>query len=123
MRRLLFHSPKTWIVSLVLGAVFTALGLWSRKSFLLIWWSDSLSVAGAVLILLGLLGLAARLGAFDTAAYGFSTLSPRRRYKDLYEYTQAKAEKRSHAPPGFMPLIAVGVLFLAAGIVLRTMVR
>jgi hypothetical protein len=55
-------------------------------------------------------------------AYGFSTFG-KRRYKDLFEYTQAKAEKRSHAPPGFMPLIAVGALFLAAGILLRTMVH
>ncbi len=123
MRRLLFHSPRIWAAAAVLGVILTALGLWSRKSLLLIWWSDSLSVAGAVLILLGLLGLVARLGAFDTAAYGFSALSRRRRYKDLYEYTQAKAEKRSHTPPGFMPLIAVGILFLAAGIVLRAMVR
>ena len=122
MRRLFFHSPKTWGVSLLLGVLLTALGLFFRKSFLLIWWSDSLSIAGAVLVLLGLLGLVARLGAFDTVAYGFSTFG-KRRYKDLFEYTQAKAEKRSHAPPGFMPLIAVGVLFLAAGILLRTMVH
>ena len=121
MRRLLFHSPKAWAAAAVLGVLLTALGLWFRKSLLLIWWSDSLSIAGAVLVLLGLLGLMARLGAFDTVSYGFSVLG-KRRYKDLYEYTQAKAEKRSHTPPGFMPLIAVGAVFLAAGMILRALV-
>jgi len=121
VRRLLFHSPKTWAAAGVLGAALTALGLWFRKSLLLIWWSDSLCIAGAVLILLGLLGLMGRLGAFDTVGYGISTIG-RRRYEDLVAYTRAKAEKRSRQAPGFTPLIAVGVLFLAAGMVLRAMV-
>ena len=118
MRRLFLHSPRVWALAFSLGAVLTALGLWSRGSLLLIWWADSLSVAGAVLVLLGLLGLVARLGAFDTVGYGFSTFG-KRRYKDLYEYTQAKAEKRSRAPLGFMPLIATGAAFFAAGLILR----
>ena len=122
MRRLLLHSPKTWAVAGALGAVLTALGLWFRKSFLLIWWSDSLCIAGAVLILLGLLGLMGRLGAFDTVGYGISTLG-RRRYRDLVDYTRIKAEKRSHQVPGFTPLIAVGILFLAAGMICRALVK
>ena len=118
MRRLFLHSPGTWAAAFLLGALLTALGLFFRKSFLLIWWADSLSIAGAVLILLGLLGLAARLGAFDTVGYGVSRIRGRR-YKDLYAYSEAKREKRSHTPPGFMPFIAVGAVFFLAGAAVR----
>ena len=118
MRRLFLHSPKVYVVALVLGALLTALNLWSRGSGLAIRWADALSTAGAALVFMGLLGLVARLGAFDTVAYGFSVIG-RRRYKDLVEFTQAKAERRSRTPPGFMPFIAVGVLFLAAGLIAR----
>ena len=121
MRRLFFHSPRIYVVALLLGAVLTALNLWSRGSGLLFRWADALSTAGAFLILLGLLGLMARLGAFDTVGYGISRIW-KPRYSDLVEYTQAKAEKRSRAPLGFMPFVTVGVLFLAAGLILRTQV-
>ena len=121
MRRLFLHSPKAYVLALVLGAAFAALNLWSRGSGLLIRWADALSTAGAALILLGILGLVARLGAFDTAGYGVSKIW-KPRYRDLVEYTQAKAEKRSRMPLGFMPFIAVGTLFLLAGLVLRSQV-
>ena len=114
MRRLFLHSPKVYVIALVLGAAVAAFRL-------LIRWADAMSTAGAVLILLGLLGVVARLGAFDTVGYGVSKIW-KPRYGDLVEYTEAKAEKRSRAPLGFMPFMTVGVLFLAAGLILRSMV-
>ena len=121
MRRLFLHSPKVYAAALALGAVLTAVNLWSRGGGLLFRWADAVSTAGAALIFMGLLGLVARLGAFDTMAYGFSKMwNPR--YRDLVEYTEAKAEKRRRAPLGFMPFIAVGILFLAAGLILRSQV-
>jgi len=120
MRRLFLHSPKAYVLALVLGAALAALNLWSRGGGLLFRWADALSTAGAVLILLGLLGLVARLGAFDTVGYGISKIW-RPRYRDLVEYTQAKGEKRSREPLGFMPFILVGALFLLAGILLRSL--
>ena len=121
MRRLFLHSPKVYVIALGLGAAVAAFSLWSRGSGLLIRWADAMSTAGAVLILLGLLGVVARLGAFDTVGYGVSKIW-KPRYGDLVEYTEAKAEKRSRAPLGFMPFMTVGVLFLAAGLILRSMV-
>ena len=121
MRKLFLHSPKVYLIALVLGAALAAFNLWSRGGGLLIRWADALSTAGAFLILMGLLGLVARLGAFDTVGYGFSRIW-KPRYDDLVEYTQAKAEKRSRAPLGFMPFVTVGALFLIAGLVLRSQV-
>ncbi len=118
MRRLLLHSPKVYAVALALGVILTALVLRSRGSLLPLWWADGLTAAGGVLILLGLLGLVARLGAFDTVGYGVSRIRGRR-YKDLYAYSEAKREKRSHTPPGFMPFIAVGAVFFLAGAAVR----
>ena len=118
MRRLFLHSPKVYAVALALGAVITALVLRSRGSLLPLWWADGLSAGGGVLILLGLLGLVARHGAFDTVGYGVSTLTGRR-YKDLYAYSEAKREKRSRGELGFMPLLTVGAAFLIAGLVVR----
>ncbi len=121
MKRLFLHSPKLYLLALVLGAALTALNIWSRGGGLLFRWADATSTAGAALILLGLLGLVARLGAFDTVGYGISKIW-KPRYRDLVEYSRAKAEKRSRAPLGFMPFVTVGALFLLAGLGIRTLV-
>lgn len=83
-----------------------------------IYYMDALSVAGAVSILLGLLMLAASAGAFDTIGYGFSTLRSVRRDKDLYEYSLRKKEKRKGRGRAYLPLIAVGAVFLAGSFVM-----
>ena len=121
MRRLFLHSPKAYAVALALGAVLAALVLRFRGAGLTIWWADALSSAGAALILMGLLGLMARLGAFDTVGYGISRLR-KLRYRDLYEYCETRKEKRRQAPPVFMAFIAVGALFLIPGLILRSLV-
>lgn len=121
MRRLFLHSPKGYAVALLLGAVLTALNIWSRGGGLLFRWSDAVTTAGAALILMGLLGLTARLGAFDTVGYGVSKIW-KPRYKDLVEYTQAKTEKRSREPLRFMAFVTVGALFVIAGLILRSQV-
>ena len=55
--------------------------------------------------------------------YAFSTFRSQRRYADLYAYASAKKEERSRRSWGFMAFIAVGVLFLAAGLILAAAVR
>lgn len=123
VRRLFLHSPREYLIALGLGALLTGLRLWSLGGTLSLFWADALETAGGVLILLGLLGLVARLGAFDTVGYAFSTFRSRRRYEDLYAYASAKKEERSRRSWGFMAFIAVGVLFLAAGLILAAAVR
>ena len=114
LNRLFRHSPWHYIGAAVLGAVIALLSLLRGGFGLRIVWADALTTAGAVVILCGLLGMAASLGAFDMFGYSISTLG-NRRYKDLYEYSQAKQEKRGRAGWTFVPWIAVGAAFLCVG--------
>jgi hypothetical protein len=121
LRRLFLHSPKKYAVALAAAVAVTAAGLRFRGAALLIQWADAVSTAGALVLLLGLLGLVERLGAFDTVGYGLSNLR-QKRWRDLYEYSEAKREKRSRAPLGFMAFVTVGAAFLIAGLVMMRFV-
>ena len=121
-RRLFIHSPKKYLIALALALALTGLVLLLRGSLLPFTWADALETSGGILILLGLLGLVARLGAFDTAGYAASTFG-KRRYKDLYEYSAAKKEHRSAAPWSFMTLITTGAVFLIAGLIVSAAAR
>lgn len=114
LSRLFRHSVGYYVTAFAVGVVVTALALLRNGFSLRISWVDSLTVAGAVLILLGLLFLVAHFGAFDMFGYSFSTLG-NRRYKNLYEYSRAKQEKRGHGGWTFMPFITVGTAFLLIG--------
>lgn len=107
------RSWKRYVAALLLNLVFTLLVLFLRGFTLRIYYVDALGVAGAVSVLLGLLFWVVSAGAFDTIGYGFSTLrAGERRYKDLYEYTVHKKEKRSRQDKPFVPYIVVGTGFL-----------
>ena len=123
LRRLFRHPLRSYLLPLAAGALLTALALWLRGGLLPLFWADSLETAGGILVLLGLLGLAARLGAFDTLGYAFSTFRSRRRYRDLFDYSTAKKESRSRASWGFMPWITVGAALFLAGAVLMSVLR
>lgn len=82
--------------------------------------SDSFFVPGVCLVCVGFIVWASSGGVFDMLAYGFITLFDtfrrdvsRRKYKDFYEYRQAKkGEKR-----GFGFLLLVGLAFIAVAAV------
>lgn len=106
------RSWKRYAAALLLNLVFTLAVLLLRGFELRIYYVDAFSVAGAVSVLLGLLFWIASAGAFDTIGYGFSALCAGRKYKDLYEYTVRKKEKRSRQDKPFVPYIVVGIGFL-----------
>jgi len=123
LSRLFPRSPGPWLAALLLGAVVTGLRLWSLGGTLPLFWSDALEAAGGILILLGLLTLVGRLGAFDTVGYAFSTFARERRYKDLYEYSAAKKETRSRGAWAFPAFAVVGLAFLVAGLIVSAAAR
>ena len=116
--RLFHHSPKYYLIPACIGFLVAGLALLRESVRARMQYVNALTVAGALVILLGLLGLVIHLGAFDVFGYSFSTLGARRRYKSLYDYGQAKQEQRSRSEWIFVPYFVVGAVFLAAGLIL-----
>ena len=117
LHRLFHHSPFRYLVAFCLGAVLVLLCLWRDGFTLRMAWGNGLTVAGAVLILLGLLGVTTYHGAFDIFGYAFS--SPRGpHHKNLYEYASARQEKRRKKGWTFGPWLAIGMLYLLAGVLI-----
>lgn len=82
--------------------------------------SDAFFVPGIILSGVGLLVFASNGGVFDMLAYAtimfFSLFkkNPRnRKYKDFYEYRQAKKEKKR----GFAFMLIVGLAFIAVSVI------
>lgn len=115
--RLFRHGPLHYIIAVVLGAALVTVMLIRNSSQSRVAYGDAFTVAGAVVALVGLLGLVSYHGAFEIFGYAFSSLGVRR-YRTLYEYSEAKKEKRSHGGWTFMPYITVGVVLLLVGLLL-----
>lgn len=106
------ESWKRYGAALALNIVLALIVLLIKGFDQKIYYVDALGVAGAVSILLVLLSWIASAGAFDTVGYGFSALFSDRKYKDLYDYTARKNEKRSRRRKSFVPFLIVGAVFL-----------
>ena len=115
LSRLFRHAVWRYLVAVLLGAAAVGLVLLRNGIAYRLAWADALTVGGAVLVFVGLLGLVAHGGAFDFFGYSFSTLG-NRRYKDMYAYSQAKRESRSHGGWTFMPFLTVGAAYLLIGL-------
>lgn len=117
-RKYFFHSPVSYGIALALNVFFVLLVLCLKGFDQTIFYVDAFSVAGAVSVLFGLLLWTSEAGAFSTFGYAFSTFRSERKYKDLYEYTKAKEEKRAKHKKTYMPFIVVGVVFFLVSVVL-----
>ena len=116
----IFRHPWKQYAAAAATAVLVTLLLLVRDGFSLrISYYNALSTAGAVTLFMGLLLMVSYFGVFDIFGYSFSTLRRQRRYKDLYEYSEAKREKRRRGDLYFLPWIIVGAGFLLAGLLLR----
>ncbi len=115
--RIVRHHPKHYIIAAAIAAVATLLVLLRDGFTLRIAYANAFTVGGAVTVLIGLLLWTAYLGAFDTFGYSFSTFG-NRRYKNLYDYSEAKQAKRSRSGWTFCPYWLVGALFLLIGVLL-----
>ena len=109
---------KRYAAAFLINVGLTLLVLLARGFDLKIYYVDAFSVAGAVSILLGLFTWVVRAGMFDTVGYGFSTLLDHRKYRDLYEYSSRKKEKRSRQGGFFLPLFVMGLGFLGISLLI-----
>ncbi len=116
LRVLIFHSPVKYLICLVIAIAISIIVLLQTSFKYLTNYVNAFTTAGGALVFLGLLSLVTFYGAFDTMGYAFSTFRTKRRYHDLVEYTEAKAEKRRHSNLPYIPYILVGVLFICLGL-------
>ena len=112
---------KRYAVAFLINVGLTLLVLFARGVDLKIYYVDAFSVAGAVSILLGLFTWVIRAGMFDTVGYGFSTLRTERKYRDLYEYSNRKKEKRSRKGSFILPFFVVGLGFIGISLLIAAM--
>lgn len=86
--------------------------------------SDGFFIGSSLMIGVSFIALLNSKGAFDTFGYSFSTLrtsfgfNSTKKYKDLYEYTVIKYEKRSKEKFIALPYFISGVIFLIVSIIL-----
>ena len=109
---------KRYAVAFLINVGLTLVVLFARGFDLKIYYVDAFSVAGAVSILLGLFTWVIRAGMFDTVGYGFATLLSDRKYRDLYEYSSRKKEKRGRQRGFFLPLLVMGLGFLGISLLI-----
>lgn len=115
-------SRKRYAAALAVSGAIALLVLCIKGFGLKIYYVDAFGVGGAVSVFLGLLMWVASAGAFDTIGYGFSTFSSARKYRDLYEYTVRKKEKRDRMGKPFLPFFLVGAVFLAVSFVISAFI-
>lgn len=120
LRKYVLHSPGHYVAAVGLNVFFTLLVLYLRGFEYRISYVDAFSVAGAISVFFGLLLLVTSLGAFTTFGYAFSALRGDRKHKDLYEYTQAKAEKQAKQKKIYVPYILVGIVFLIISFIISS---
>ena len=118
LKRLFVHPWKAYIAPVVVCVLLALLALIFRGFTRRANYYDALTLSGVATVLLGLLRMVWYFGAFDTFGYGFSALFRERdkRYASLYEYSEAKKEKRSKGGWTFMPYIMVGTVVFVVGL-------
>ena len=112
------------IIALAIGAGIFCLYFFLNKSTIIAACNASI-LAAVSLIGLASLILLTRFGAFDTFAYGFAQLGTAmfgrqpKKYNDMVEYKQIKAEQRKDKSNYFISFFIAGGLFLIATLVLE----
>ena len=131
MKRAIQQIKKHWLsnlitllVSLVLGVAIFFLYFLTRSSRTLTEACNAAALSTAILLLCGLLAWMAHFGVFDIFAFGFkqlgSMLFAKNPIRDgsYVDYKAEKTEKRSNSSYGFVAVVAAGLLFSIALIVL-----
>ena len=131
MKRAIQQIKKHWLsnliillVSLVLGVAIFFLYFLTRSSRTLTEACNAAALSTAILLLCGLLAWMAHFGVFDIFAFGFKQLGSMFFAKNpirdgsYVDYKAEKTEKRSNSSYGFVAVVAAGLLFSIALIVL-----
>ena len=125
LKRIFLHSPVRYIVSLIICVTIAIVYVAFQNGWTLLFsWGNGITAGGAIMILIGLLVLVSQFGAFDIFGYAFSSLrGQKRKYHDLYEYSENKNVERKKTVYYFVPYIVVGIIVLIIGIILTYVVK
>ena len=131
MGKFIFHIRKylkvyliTAIISIALGAGIFCLYYFLRDKTIIAA-IDGVSMAGVILLGVGLLCLVARLGAFDTMSYGFKQMfasmfaKEANKYNDMSQYKEEQREKRASSSYYYVVMMIVSLLFFIAFAILE----
>lgn len=117
MKKLFFHSPIRYIISLIVAIILILIRLITSNGFQnIVAYCDGTFIAGMILICFGGLSVVTFFGGFDIFSYNFSR--KKEGASSLYEYSQIKAEKRKSGPLHFVPYFVVGLFFLLISTIL-----
>lgn len=123
MKKILLRYGITTLVGLLLAFFATLVqGIFSQTDTVAVMkiLCNAFFASGVIIACVGLLVVATEGGAFDMLAYavvlifdGLRKDVTKRKYKDFYEYKQAKKEKKR----SFAYLLIVGLIFIAISLV------
>ena len=120
IKKMFFHSPIRYMVSVILALLIVFLCLLSNGFEYRISYVDAFSVAGGIVFFVGMIQLVAFLGAFDIFGYSASAFRGKeRKYKDYVDYQTKKRAEKSNSKLTYMPFIAVGAIFFIIGMILN----
>lgn len=122
-KELLIADLITAAIALIIG-VFVFLLYFFLKGMKLIDAVDGATLAGAIVFGVAILMLLAKLGAFDTFAYGFKQLGSMMftktpsKYNDMATYKKEKMEARKKSGNYYIPVLIISGLFFVAVLIL-----
>lgn len=121
-KKIFLHSPKKYLVSLVIMVVLIISSL-SMKGFnLLVNYCNAFFIAAALFIGIGFLSILTNLGTFDVFSYSGKYVANRIRNVNIEkypEYTENKKEKRKKFRFNFVPYMVLGLIGLIVAIILQ----
>ena len=122
MKKLFFHSPIRYIISLSVALILILIRLVTSNGFQnIVAYCDGTFIAGMVLVCGGGLSLVSYFGGFDIFSYNF--MKKKEGVSTLYDYSKLKAERRKNAPPSYMPYITIGTLFIFISAILLIIIQ
>lgn len=121
-KTIFLHSPKKYLVSLVIMVLLIISILSSKGYNLLINYCNAFFISGALFIGIGCLSILTNFGAFDVFSYSGRYVVNRIRNVDVErypEYSENKKEKRKKFRFNFVPYMVLGLIALIVAIILQ----
>lgn len=131
MGKFIYHIRKYLKVYLITALISLAVGVgifclyYFLRDRTIITAIDGVTMAGVILLGVGILCLLGRFGAYDTMSYGFKQMfasmfaKEANKYNDMSEYKEEKRVKRESSSYYYVVMMIVSLLFFIAFAILE----